>query len=1093
MILHMPLTLRFQVEALTPPLGGIRRNMDNSCEREPHPFIIADGPFFGLFFNFKAEPLKMDRMFQFNAHESFPAREERVLRFWKKREIFERSLEKNKAGPLFSFYDGPPFATGLPHYGHLLAGMIKDVIPRYKTMKGYFVPRRFGWDCHGLPVENEIEKAKALSGASEIEAFGIGAFNEECRQIVLRYTAEWEKSVDRMGRWVDFRHPYRTMDLPFMESVWWVFQQLYEKGLVYEGLKVMPFSSKLGTPLSNFEANLNYKEVDDPALTVAFTLLEDPKTALLAWTTTPWTLPSNLALIVGEEIEYIQVEETHSHRCYILAEARLGVYFKDPSSYTVVARMRGAALQGKRYRPLFPFFDDRAKQGAFRVILDGCVSLEEGTGIVHAAPAFGEVDFFACKREGIELVCPVDSNGRFTHEVPPYSGKYVKDADREIARDLKSAGSLFHQGTVRHRYPFCWRSDTPLIYKAVTTWFVAVEACKEKLLAANRQIHWVPSHIQEGRFGKWLEGAWDWAISRNRYWGTPIPIWRSTSGRLKVIGSVRELEEKTGVAVRDLHRHVIDELTFEEGGELYRRIPEVFDCWFESGAMPYAQQHYPFEHREEVEAGFPADFIAEGLDQTRGWFYTLTVLAAALFDQPAFRHVIVNGIILAEDGNKMSKRLKNYPDPELVMDRYGADAIRLYMQNSPAVRAEDLRFSEKGVEQVLRQVLIPFWNAFVFLSTYAVIYQWKPKQTIQPPTAAIDRWILSLFEQLIQEVEAGLEGYDLNAAVLPLVSMIDQLTNWYIRRSRGRFWAEEATQDRDEAFETLYTVLLGLTRVMAPFIPFLSEAIYQELREESAPESVHLTAFPTYDARRRDRHLEKEMAAVQRAVSLGHSVRKEHRLKVRQPLAQAYLITSDPELLRALREQSALIAEELNVKTILVHEEEGDFVRWSLKPNFPVLGKKVGSELPRLKAEIEKLSQEEVRRFAAGQGLQIGSWQLTSQDVIFQREVKAGLAAHNEGNLTVVLDTTLTEELLLEGLARELVNKINSMRRDLEFAVTDRIRLRLATTPRVREAFSRHYEYIVGEVLAVEVLFQDVEGPTLDLNGEPTILELIRK
>lgn len=1026
-------------------------------------------------------------MFQFEQGESFAKREERVLAFWQERGIFKKSVAKG--GKPFVFYDGPPFATGLPHYGHLLAGTIKDVVPRYKTMKGYCVPRRFGWDCHGLPIENEIEKAQQLSGGVAIEAFGIAKFNEECRKIVLRYTAEWKKTVDRMGRWVDFDQVYRTMDLSFMESVWWVFQELFKRGLIYEGFKVMPFSMKLGTPLSNFEANLNYQEVDDPSLVVAFEVLGEEKNYFLAWTTTPWTLPSNLALMVGPEIDYVKVEAADG-KYYYVAEARLGAHFKQAPQ--VIGRMKGRELAGKRYRPLFPFFAERE---AFRVILEEAVSLEEGTGVVHSAPAFGEVDFFACKREGIELVCPVDANGKFTEEVPPWAGVLVKDADKEIARELKRQGSLFSQGTIRHRYPFCWRSDTPLIYKAVKTWFVAVEAMKESILEANREIHWVPEHIKEGRFGKWLENARDWAISRNRYWGTPIPIWKSGEGDLKVVGSLAEFEKLTGKKVEDLHRHYIDDLTFVYEGKTYRRIPEVFDCWFESGSMPYAQNHYPFEHKKDFEANFPADFIAEGIDQTRGWFYTLTVLAAALFKKPAFKHVIVNGIILAEDGNKMSKRLKNYPDAEIVIGKYGADPIRLYMLNSPAVKAEDFRFSEKGVEQVLRQALIPFWNAFVFLSTYAKIYHFKPER-ISRPVQLIDRWIMSMTQKLIRDVEAGMETYDLNKAVEPLVGFIEQLTNWYIRRCRSRFWADEDSPDRREAFATLYTVLLTLSQVAAPFIPFLSEAIYQELKDEKMPESVHLSDFPSYEKSLRDLDLEREVEAAQAAVSLGHALRKEHKLKVRQPLAKAHLITAHRELLGSLKKQAQLIADELNVKAVEFHSEEGQFVQWLIKPNFPVLGKKIGKLIPMAQKVMQDFDPKQIQTLAQGKPLRVEiggeSVVLERGDVQIERKVREGLAAGNEGELTVALDTALNEELLQEGLAREIINKINTMRKENDFEVTDRIRILLQTTPRVESCFAQYGKLISHEVLAVDVKFGKCDGTPWDLNGEETFIVINR-
>src|SRR3989338_5596824 len=925
-------------------------------------------------------------MFQFDPEESFPKREERILRFWEEGKVFEESVQRRRERPFFSTYDGPPFATGLPHYGHILAGTIKDVVARFWTMQGFYVPRVFGWDCHGLPVENEIEKGKELSGAAAIEEFGIAKFNEECRSVVLRYTSDWKRTVARMGRWIDIDHAYRTMDPDYMEGVWWVLSELYRQGLVYEGFKVMPFSTKLGTPLSNFEANLNYKDVDDPSATVAFACLDEPNTYFLAWTTTPWTLPSNLGLMVGGEIDYCKVLDPETNKQYILAAGRVESVFKRPVEE--LARFKGTKLEGKRYQPLFPYFADQ--EGAFSVIVEPAVSVEEGTGIVHAAPAFGELDFYACRREGIELVCPVDQNGRFTKEVPPLAGKFVKDCDKEILRELKGRGLLFHQATIRHRYPFCWRSDTPLIYKAVRTWFVAVEKIKDDLLAANDQVHWVPGHIKKGRFGKWLEQARDWAISRNRYWGTPIPIFRSDSGKIQVVGSIQELERLTGATIEDLHRHKIDHLSFQLDGEVFRRIPEVFDCWFESGSMPYAQNHYPFEHKKEFEKIPPADFIAEGLDQTRGWFYTLTVLSTALFKKPAFKNIIVNGIILAEDGNKMSKRLKNYPDPELVISQYGADAVRLYMLNSPAVKAEDLRFSERGVEQVLIQVLIPFWNSFVFLSTYAKIYRWSPKK--EKPKALIDRWILSKTQKLVLEVTTGMEGYDLNQAVTPLVGFIEELTNWYIRRSRARFWADEDTPDRREAFSTLYEGLLTLSKVAAPFIPFLSDAIYRELKTESMPESVHLAAFPKVDDEVRDLELEREVAAAQAAVSLGHSLRKEYKLKVRQPLAKAHLITSNPELLHALQQQSRWIAEELNVKEIELHSDEAQFVQWLVKPNFPVLGKKIGKLMPEAKTVMQQFSRSQIQTLATGNTVvvKIGKEmvELEPSDVQIERQVK---------------------------------------------------------------------------------------------------------
>lgn len=1036
------------------------------------------------------------------SNESFDEREKRILEFWEKRNVFQRSIDKHTYNPQFSFYDGPPFATGLPHYGHLLAGTIKDVIPRYKTMKGYCVPRRFGWDCHGLPIENEIEKAENLTGAPSIEAYGIAKFNEECRKVVLRYAEEWKSVVKRMGRWVDFENAYRTMDPPFMESIWYVFKQLYEKGLIYKGYKVMPFSAKLGTPLSNFEANENYKEVDDPSLTVAFSLVDDPNTALLIWTTTPWTLVSNLAIMAAPTIDYVKIKEEASGKQYILAEARLPSYYANETEYVIVDKFKGQTLEGLRYTPPFPYFAKRSAEGAFRVIMEDSLSTEEGTGLVHSAPAFGEVDFYACEKAGIELVCPVDNNGRFTSEIPEYEGIFVKQADKGIIAQLKTAKLLFRQATLHHRYPFCWRSDTPLIYKVVHTWFVAVEKIKDKILAANERIHWTPAHIKHGRFGKWLEGARDWAISRNRYWGTPIPLWISEEGDILVIGSIAELEQLTNSRIEDLHRHFIDHLVIEKEGKIYKRIPEVFDCWFESGSMPYAQNHYPFENKQLFEFGFPADFIAEGLDQTRGWFYTLTVLSAALFDKPAFKNVIVNGIILAADGAKMSKRLRNYPDPMEIVNKYGADAVRLYMMHSPAVRAEDLCFKESGVELVLRQVLIPLWNAYSFFITYARIYEWQPpiaftEEKHPKMESVIDRWILSLLKKLALDVEKGMQQYDISQAVEPFIGFVDQLTNWYIRRSRRRFWSDKHTPDRDQAFSTLYTVLMALSKIAAPFVPFITEAIYINLRHQSMPDSVHLCRFPCYLKSERELPLEEAMASAQQVVSQGHALRKEHKLKVRQPLRSATIVSEDKTILTFLKEQQNLIADELNVKELLFDGDETKYVFLIAKPNFRTLGKKVGQLMPAVQEAIGKFDKWQLHTLSSGSEvtLQINgeSIVLTPEDVEVSRKVKAGFVASNINNITIVLDTNLSEELLIEGLAREIINKINSMRRDQGFQVTDRIDVTIQSSPRLSACFKQFGEYITAEVLAKSVAFAATEdGIEWDLNGETAKIKVVK-
>ena len=1027
---------------------------------------------------------------------ALPEIERSILKFWKENDIFKKSVENRKERENFVFYDGPPFATGLPHYGHILAGTIKDVVARYKTMQGFHVPRRFGWDCHGLPIENEIEKEKKFKSAQEIEDFGIANFNEECRKIVFRYSKEWQTTVDRMGRFVDFEKTYHTMDTTFMESVWWVFGQLWDKGLVYEGFKVMGYSPALGTPLSNFEMNLNYKEVDDPSVTMKFRL-QGGNTHLLVWTTTPWTLPSNLALALAKDEDYVKIRDKETEEFYILAKARLSAYYKSEDDYVIEEEMKGEALVGKSYEPLFPYF--AGHKNAFRILAGDFVSLSDGTGVVHMAPAFGEDDFALCKSENIELVCPIDVNCRFTDEVVDYEGQFVKDADKEIIRRLKNEGKVFWHTTIRHRYPFCWRTDKPLIYRAVTTWFVAVEKIKDQMIENNKEIHWVPGHIKKGRFGKWLENARDWAISRNRYFGTPIPIWRSEDGEVRVISSVKELEEKSGQEnITDIHRHFIDDFTFEEDGKVFKRIPEVFDCWFESGSMPYAQNHFPFENEELTMKDFPADFIAEGLDQTRGWFYTLNVLSTALFNKPAFRNVIVNGIVLAEDGHKMSKSLKNYPDPQEVMDKFGSDAVRLYLLHSPLVRGEDFNFSGKGVESVLRKLIIPLWNSFVFLSTYATIYEWIPTaESFDRPEADIDKWILSKAHQLIHKVQDGMDNYTLDKAVDPLSDFIEELTNWYIRRSRSRFWAEENTKDRREAFQTLYSVLVMYVKLAAPIIPFVTEKIYQELRRDNMPESVHLCDFPLYDEEIRDVLVEKEMSYTQLVVNLGHSLRKEHRLKVRQPLGCVYIVSDQKDVVESLRLQHHLICDELNVKEITLDTDETKFVNYKIKPNFRALGKKVGRHMNSCKSAIEMLTKEDYDRVIAGEDVFIPmgdeKYKLEEEDVELHRVVREGLIASYEKGVTVALDTHITPELELEGLARELINKVNTARKAKDFEVTDRIEIQITKTEKLEKALSAHGDFVKHEVLANVLTFADNEdGELVDLNTESVHLHITK-
>ena len=681
---------------------------------------------------------------------SFVAAEHAVLDFWAKQDVFQKSLAQTRDQDPYIFYDGPPFATGLPHHGHLVGSILKDAVPRYFTMKGRYVQRRFGWDCHGLPIEHEIDKSLGLSSAEAVEKMGIKGYNDACRGIIQRYTDEWRKTITRIGRWVDFDNDYKTMEPWYMESVWWVVKQLWEKELIYRGEKVVPFSTALGTVLSNFEAGSNYQEAQDPAVTVLFKLT-DQDVYIAAWTTTPWTLPSNLALCVGSNIEYTKVYDEALQATLIIASERLAAY-EGKKQLQAVSTLMGSELVGLRYDPLFPYFEDLASEGAFQVLADDYVTTDSGTGIVHQAPAFGEDDFRVLKAAGITaLVCPIDMAGCFTEAVSDFAGLHVKEADKPIMRHLKASGQLYLQEVIQHSYPFCPRSDTPIIYRTIDSWYVKVAQIKEQLVAANQNIRWVPEHIQNGRMGNWLAGAMDWAISRNRYWGTPLPIWiNDASGAAKCIGSIEELKVLTGVEVTDLHREFVDELTFTLPGEegTYRRISEVLDCWFESGAMPYAQLHYPFENKELFEKGFPAEFIAEGLDQTRGWFYTLIVLGYALFETNPFKNVIVNGIVMAEDGKKMSKRLRNYTPPDALMEDYGADALRLYLINSGLVKAEEQRFKDAGVKEMTRRALLPWLNAYRFLKTYTEIDHWTPGAVTEPSPNIMDQWLLSRLQTL---------------------------------------------------------------------------------------------------------------------------------------------------------------------------------------------------------------------------------------------------------------------------------------------------------------------------------------------------------
>ena len=833
------------------------------------------------------------------------AREQELLTYWEEQEIFERSVRERPEDNTFVFFDGPPFATGTPHYGHLVPGTMKDVIPRFWTMRGKRVERVWGWDCHGLPIENLIEKDLDLGTRDQIEAFGIDKFNEACRSRVLTYADEWKSSVRRMGRWIDMDNAYKTMDPAYMESVWWAFKQLWTKGALYEGYRPIHICPRCATTLSASEAGSNYADVTDMSVTVRFALKDQADTFLLAWTTTPWTLPGNMLLAVGEDITYLKVKQRHE--TLILAKDRAEEMLD--GDYEVLGEVKGSELVGAAYEPLFPYFADR--EGAFRVVAAEFVTTTDGTGVVHIAPGFGEDDFAVGQREGLDLVRHVNIDGTFTEEVVDFAGKQAKASDQAISEHLAGQGSVYMTKQIRHSYPMCWRCDTPLLNYATNSWYIRVSEMREKLLGLNGQTNWVPKNMKEGRFGKWLEGARDWSVSRSRYWGAPLPVWKSEDGDIVVVGSVDELEELSGVRVEDLHKHVVDEVTFEKDGKTYTRVPEVLDCWFESGSMPYARMHYPFENNDAFEMGLPADFIAEGQDQTRGWFYSLHVLSSILFDKPAFQNVIVNGLVLAEDGKKMSKRLKNYPDPMKMVETYGADALRMYLMSSPVVHAENVRFRESGVKEVSNKYIstlnnvLSFYQLFVDTATIPEIVQ--PEEV-----HVLDKWVLSRLQQTRARVTQALERYELAPAARELQDFVTDLSQWYVRRSRDRF-KDAGSEEYRIASRVLYRTLHMLARLTAPYTPFMAEWVYRGIADRPLDDSVHLAPWPEDDDLDfMDESSLTDMQTVRDLVTRVLEAREEAGVPVRQVLGNL-VVRSSTELHEQYLD---VIRDEVNVQKV---------------------------------------------------------------------------------------------------------------------------------------------------------------------------------
>jgi len=1025
--------------------------------------------------------------------QNFPQLEEEILKFWEEQALFQNSLDKNRGRTdnHYVFYDGPPFANGLPHYGHLLTGYVKDLIPRYQTMKGKFVDRRFGWDCHGLPAEMDAQKHIGISGRKEIIEYGIDKFNNYCKTAIQKYTKEWESYVSRQARWVDFERAYRTMDIDFMESVIWAFSELYKKGLIYEGNRVMPYSWALETPLSNFETRLDnsYRNRQDPAISVLFELLpvsgETAPTKIVAWTTTPWTLPSNLALAVGENIEYNVIEKEGVH--FMIGKTAYEKYTSQFEGATIVKTILGKELEFRKYKPMFPYFQNTPN--AFQIFIGDFVSTEDGTGIVHMAPGFGEDDQLLCAKYNIEPLCPVDSQGKFTSEVSDYAGLQVFDANKPIIAELKKRGALIKHETINHNYPHCWRTDTPLIYKVQKSWYVEVTKFKDRMVELNKQINWIPPHIRDGLFGNWLEGAKDWSISRNRFWGTPIPIWKSDSiayPRIDVYGSLEDLEKDFGVRLTDLHRPTIDSLTRPNpddptGQSTMRRIQDVFDCWFESGSMSFAQIHYPFENREFFHENFPADFIVEYVAQTRGWFYTMLVLSTALFDKPPFKNAICHGVILDEDGDKLAKSKRNYPDPIDVFNTQGSDTLRWYLMASPLMRGGDLQIDRegKGISETARKMVIPLWNAYSFFCLYANTDKIKAEFNANS-TNLLDKYILSKTAELNNFVTSSLVEYDIPRACNQFETYIEVLNNWYIRRSRERFWRQEKDSDKIEAYNTLYTVLTTVARLVAPFLPFVAESIYKGLTKEK---SVHLANWPELNELPYNKQLVDDMDKVIEICSNSLSLRKKYAIRVRQPLSKLTIYLPNVD---TIKEFHSIIESEVNIKLVSFTTHLEGIGKKDVVLNFKALGAMIGKDF-KLVVNATKSGDWEIN---SNGELLVAGYIIAKENYEVKLLPNEGLTGKtlDKTNGMVILDTNVTKELWEEGIVRDFVRLIQNSRKDAGLYITDKINIKVSTKSEFVEIILRFSDFIKSQTLAESIVEQ-----SQNLNGAFTKTEEIEE
>lgn len=1029
-----------------------------------------------------------------SADLSFVDREKSIVEFWKKNDIFEKSIEHRDGCERFTFYDGPPTANGKPHIGHVLTRAIKDLIPRYRTMKGYKVLRKAGWDTHGLPVELEVEKALGISGKPEIEKFGIEDFVKKCKASVFTYQSEWEEMSDRVGFWADMENPYVTYHNDYIESVWWALRQIWDKGLLYKGHKIMPYCPRCGTSLSSHEVAQGYKDVKENSLIAKFKVLGKDNEYILAWTTTPWTLPSNLALCVNPNEKYVRftIEGDENNTVYIMAEALIKSVFGEDAKANILNEYTGEELKGTEYEPLYSFVKPDKK--AYYVIADDYVTMEDGTGVVHTAPAFGEDDARVCKANGLPFINLVDHQGNFVKETGEWAGTFVKDADKLVIRDLKERNLCFAVIPFEHSYPFCWRCDTPLLYYACDTWFIEMTKVRDRLLANNETVNWMPDNIKHGRFGNFLENIIDWGLSRTRYWGTPLPIWECECGHRHVVGSIAELKEM-GINCPDdieLHKPYVDniKLRCEKCGGEMKRVPEVIDCWFDSGSMPFAQLHYPFENKEAFEQNFPADFISEAIDQTRGWFYTLMAISTLLFDKSPYKNVVVLGHVQDEKGIKMSKHKGNVIAPMDILNDQGSDAVRWYFYSNSAPWLPN-RFSAKNVSEAQRKFLGTLWNTYCFYVLYANIDEFDPTKynLCDLNLTVMDKWILSKLNNVVKTVDDYLNEYKITEATRAMNEFVDELSNWYVRRSRSRFWASELTDDKVCAYMTLYTVLVEFAKVSAPFIPFMTEEIYQNLVrsvDENALESIHMCDFPKYDERYNFAEIEQEMDAIRKVVILGRAARNEANIKNRQPLSKLFIQTDN----KINADYVNIILEELNIKDVELTKDASGFISYNFKPQMRTMGPKYGKLMRPIFDEIAKMDGAEVMETLNSDkpiclNVQGTDVEVFKDDVLIDTQQKDGFVSASDAGFTVVLDTNLTDELIEEGFVREIISKIQTMRKDSGFEVTDRISVVFDGSEKIAKIFAANDAEIKSQTLADSIDAGDAkDGKNWNVNGE---------